>query len=196
MSCPSDFYQRNLPHWHPPGASFFLTWRLYGSLPVNSRKATNGCAANTKSQGRRFVELNHALDVQTSGPHWLKEPRVANCILEALRRGERQLNYFILRSFVIMPNHIHLLITSNIPLAKITDGLKGASARTANSILNRTGSHFWQDESFDHWIRSMREAKLVRSYIERNPVSAGLVKRPQVWPWSSASIPLTAQSLF
>jgi putative transposase len=28
------YYERNLPHWHPPGATFFLTYRLAGSIPV------------------------------------------------------------------------------------------------------------------------------------------------------------------
>ena len=28
------YYERNLPHWHPPGATFFLTYRLAGSIPL------------------------------------------------------------------------------------------------------------------------------------------------------------------
>jgi hypothetical protein len=53
-----------------------------------------------------------------------------------------------------------------------------------------TGSYFWQDESFDHWVRNPAEWEKIRTYIERNPVSAGLVARPEDWPWSSASNPL------
>jgi hypothetical protein len=56
--------------------------------------------------------------------------------------------------------------------------------------LNRTGAPFWQDESFDHWIRDPAEAVRIRSYIERNPVVAGLAKRAEDWPWSSASHPI------
>ena len=64
--------------------------------------------------------------------------------------------------------------------------LKGFTARKANVILGRTGQPFWQDESFDHWVRDEVEFARVVSYIERNPVTAGLVKDPGDWRWSSA----------
>jgi hypothetical protein len=49
-----------------------------------------------------------------------------------------------------------------------------------------TGLPFWQDESYDHWVRGPEElAKIVR-YIEENPVVAGLVSRGEDWRWSSA----------
>jgi len=67
------------------------------------------------------------------------------------------------------------------------NGLKGVTARDVNSILGRKGKHFWQDESFDHWVRSPKEFDRIRAYVEMNPVSAGLASRPQDWPWSSAS---------
>jgi alkanesulfonate monooxygenase SsuD/methylene tetrahydromethanopterin reductase-like flavin-dependent oxidoreductase (luciferase family) len=53
-----------------------------------------------------------------------------------------------------------------------------------------TGERFWQDESFDHWVRDPAEWQKIRAYIERNPVSAGLVAKPEEWPWSSASRPI------
>jgi putative transposase len=86
-----------------------------------------------------------------------------------------------------MANHVHLLITPHAALARITKSLQGFTARKANAILGRTGKFFWQDESFDHWLRNEAEFARIISYIERNPVTAGLVKRPEDWPWSSAS---------
>jgi hypothetical protein len=74
-----------------------------------------------------------------------------------------------------------------IPMARITGGIKGVFAREANAALGRVGEHFWEDESFDHWVRDEAELTRIRSYIERNPVSAGLVVRPEDWPWSSAA---------
>jgi hypothetical protein len=62
-------------------------------------------------------------------------------------------------------------------------------ALRANAILRRAGSRFWQDESFDHWVRSGAQLQRIKLYIEWNPVKAGLVARPQDWPWSSASSP-------
>ena len=74
----------------------------------------------------------------------------------------------------------------NVPL-RIFAGFKRRSARLANAILGRTGQPFWQDESFDHWIRHPRQFEKVKSYIERNPVRAGLVVTPEQWPYSSAA---------
>jgi len=59
--------------------------------------------------------------------------------------------------------------------------------RQANAILGRTGRPFWQDESFDHWVRGPEELEKIVRYIEENPVAAGLVERAERWRWSSAS---------
>jgi hypothetical protein len=67
------------------------------------------------------------------------------------------------------------------------NGLKGVTAREANCILHNRGQHFWQDESFDHWVRTSAEFDRIQAYIERNPVSAQLVSKPEEWPWSSAA---------
>ena len=58
----------------------------------------------------------------------------------------------------------------------------------ANRILERTGMPFWQDESYDHWIRSGRELEEIITYVECNPVKAGLVAADEQWPWSSARL--------
>ena len=65
--------------------------------------------------------------------------------------------------------------------------MKSFTAHEANKILGRTGKRFWQEESFDHWIRKAEEFERTANYIEWNPVSAGLVRRPEDWPWSSAA---------
>jgi putative transposase len=85
-----------------------------------------------------------------------------------------------------MPNHIHLLITPKLAVFRITNGIKGASSHQAKALLKLKQKHFWQDESFDHWVRSRQEFERISSYIENNPVAAGLVSRPSDWPWSSA----------
>lgn len=64
--------------------------------------------------------------------------------------------------------------------------LKGSIARKANQILQRTGQPFWQDESYDHWVRDGGEFAKIVKYIEYNPVAAGLTDRIEEWPWSSA----------
>jgi len=184
-----EFYSRNLPHWHPAGAVLFLTWRLYGSLPLAKRTARNGCATNAHrhAAGKEFVLLDRRLDHCKLGPRWATNPRVADSFIQLLYKGAERLSYFELLAYVVMPNHVHLVIAPKKPLRQITNGLKGATSRAANAILNRTGKPFWQDESYDHWIRNEREFGRICAYVECNPVSAGLVSKPEDWRWSSAN---------
>lgn len=175
-------YYRNLPHWHPENEVIFVTWRLFGSLP----RGTGTLACGLMSAGKRFVLIDRALDAASTGPMWLKNPQIAQQVVFAIHRGESELSQYALHAFVVMSNHVHLLISPFIPLARITKGIKGVSARAANQILQRAGKAFWQDESFDHWVRSEAEFTRIAAYIENNPVSAGLVSRAGEWRWSSA----------
>ena len=177
-------YRRNLPHSFPPGASVFLTWRLFGSLPSGSPSL--GGARSTSTAGAEFKRADARLDRATSGPLWLKEPRFAAVVLDAIQRGASELRHYDLHAYVIMANHVHVLITPKVEVRLLTRALKGVTARAANGILGRTGNRFWQDESFDHWIRNAGQFERIRNYIERNPVTAGLVPEPEQWRWSSA----------
>jgi REP element-mobilizing transposase RayT len=85
-----------------------------------------------------------------------------------------------------MPNHVHAVFEPRQELAVIMQWLKGRTARKANRLLGRNGNAFWQDESFDHWIRNDAEFRKLIEYVENNPVRAGLVTRAQDWRWSSA----------
>jgi putative transposase len=178
------YTQRHLPHWSPPTQDIFITWHLHDSLPTNFRPPTS-----IESSGKAFVTYDHALDQARTGPLWLKDPRVAKTVLSALDAAQQR-KMITLQAYVLMANHVHVLLTPQSPLAQITQQIKGATAREANLILGRTGMRFWQNESFDHWIRNPEEWKHVRAYIERNPVAAGLVNKPEEWPWSSASHPI------
>ncbi len=176
------YYERNLPHWHPDGEAVFLTWRLYGSLPQSFNSTLK---KRQERPGVHFVATDRRLDAAKFGPHWLRDPRIAEAVVDAVLRGV-ELHHYELHAYVVMPNHVHVLVTPRKALAQITGGLKSASAKRANQILGRTGKRFWQDESFDHWIRTAAQLERVRLYIEHNPVSAGLAERPEDWPWSSA----------
>jgi REP element-mobilizing transposase RayT len=132
------------------------------------------------------VRGDRLLDRAKTGPRWLDDPRTAACVLDTIRRGVHQLNQFQLHAYVIMPNHVHLLIVPRVPVTKIMRGIKGVSAHDANRILGQSGGAFWQDESFDRWVRNEQEFGRILYYIECNPVRAGLVKRPNEWRWSSA----------
>jgi putative transposase len=178
------FYSRTLPHWQPPGKPIFITWRLNGSLPkavLDQMRATPGDSA-----GKQFRRVDVQLDSSVHGPLWLKDPRIARCVADAIRRGENQLHQYVLNAFVVMANHVHMLVQPSTALAGITRRIKGATARQANRILGRAGKPFWQNESFDHWVRDSAEFERIRIYIEWNPVKAGLVENPEDWHWSNA----------
>jgi putative transposase len=184
------YYRRNLPHWQPKGAFIFLTLRLYGTLP--SGTGTLACADDPRAQtiletpGRRFKRLDSQLDTMNVGPKWLAESRVAAAVESTIIRGDAELNQYELHGYVLMPNHTHLLIRPKVAIGRVTRGIKGVSANLANRILGRRGKAFWQDESFDHWVRNEREYGKIRFYIEYNPMTAGLVKKPEEWRWGSA----------
>lgn len=173
-----DLLRTPPPHWQPEGAAIFLTWHLHGSMPASIKYEG--------STGKAFAELDRELDKAATGPRWLSDERVALCVVETLHYGERELDFYHLRAWVLMVNHVHVLIYPKARLSRITKAIKNFSARRANSILERTGQPFWQDESYDHWVRSPQELEKIVRYIERNPVKAGLVERAEEWRWSSA----------
>jgi putative transposase len=174
------YYERHLPHWQPEGAAIFLTWRLQGSLP----KAV--AFPHIQESGRKFAAIDKQLDKAATGPRWLEDDRVAQCVVDALQYGERELNLYNLQAWVLMLNHVHILIQPEAKLPHITRAIKNYSARKANAILGRTGQPFWQDESYDHWVRGPHEFEKIVGYIERSPVAAGLVASVEMWRWSSA----------
>jgi len=111
--------------------------------------------------GKAFVTIDRELAKAETGPSWLKDERVAPCVVETLQFGERTLRLYSLQAWVLMANHVHILIEPNAALSRITKSIKTFSAERANEILGRTG-------------------------IEFNPVAAGLAQRPEDWTWSSA----------
>ena len=177
----ASFYRRNLPHWQPDESAIFVTWRLWGSLPKGFAERLRKWNDDPQKQ---FLKADGMLDTVSAGPLWLKNPEIAGIVERAIHRGA-ELGHYSLRAYVIMPNHVHVLLEPLVPLQRLTGGMK-ASAREANLRLGRTGKPFWQDESFDHWIRGAEQFDRTRVYIENNPVKARLCARPENWLWSSA----------
>jgi putative transposase len=63
--------------------------------------------------------------------------------------------------------------------------LKSYTANRANELLGREGP-FWQDESYDHWVRDIDELERIVNYIRDNPVRASLCESARDWRFSSA----------
>ena len=172
------FYRRKLPHWHPDTteATFlFVTWRLAGSMPRN--ELPQPPTGVPRSTGRAFLALDREMDKAALGPVWLRDTRVARVVTETLLYGESGRQFYQLRAWVIMPNHVHVVLRPKTSLPVITRWLKGSSARKANLILGRTGKVFWQDESFDHRVRDEMELDRIVHYVEHN-------QSGQRWPGS------------
>ncbi len=86
-----------------------------------------------------------------------------------------------------MPNHVHVVLTpgEGHELSRILHSWKSFTANRINVLLGRSG-RLWQEESFDHVIRSEEDLVKFIDYTENNPVVAGLCGLPDDWPHSSA----------
>jgi putative transposase len=173
-------FQRRLPHQHPEGKWLFVTWHLHGSLP-HARYPPR----DKLSSGAAFAWMDRFLDTTREGPMYLAQEPMARIVVASLRRGE-QLNHYDLGAYVVMSNHVHVLLLPKISPSRLLQSLKGATAREANLILGRTGETFWQAESYDHWVRDEKERQRIVAYIENNPVKAGMVTKAEDYRWSSA----------
>ena len=124
---------RRLPHWQPEGVGYFVTWRLAGSLPVAA------VADLWTTQGAAFVAGDRLLDAAPSGPRWLAEPEVAAVVAEVQREGAEEGRYD-LGSWVLMPNHVHILLKPRDNLPREIAWIKGRMAFEANRIIKWSGS--------------------------------------------------------
>jgi REP element-mobilizing transposase RayT len=196
------YYERNLPHYQPSYADFFVTFRLAGSIPVSvvtqlmkERELEGKRIAQITNQKAKleeyhsfkkeyFLKFDGLLDKSDNGPNWLKIPEIANILNDAIKyRDEKD---YQLIAFTIMSNHVHMVISTErkeISLYKILQSLKRHTARESNKLLARTGA-FWHHESYDHVIRNDKELVQIVKYVLNNPVKAGLVKSWQEWKWS------------
>jgi hypothetical protein len=113
--------------------------------------------------------MDQFLDAARTGPFWLQMAPIAALVVDGIAFGQDPLKHYELGAFVVMPNHMHLLVTPRIPIPKLTRRLKGYTAREANRLLGRTGEAFWQPESDDHWVRSEQEWGRIVRYLENNP---------------------------
>jgi len=98
-------------------------------------------------------------------------------VLETMR-----LKYqFLVLGYVVMPEHVHLLITepASGSLAKALMALKISTSKRLNY------SPFWQARYYDFNVYTGAKQLEKLRYIHRNPVRRGLVERPEDWEWSS-----------
>jgi len=181
-----DVTKNRLPHWQQGGAWVFVTWRLGDSLPktkLDQWKEERDTwlkhhpepwdgKIEAEYHDRFSRQIDEWLD-QGSGSCVLKEPTNAKIVADALRHfdGER----YELASFVVMPNHVHVLFRplGVHALPEILKSWKGFTAREINKRIGKTGA-LWQDEYWDRLIRNERHFFKVAEYVRENPVKAKL----------------------
>jgi REP element-mobilizing transposase RayT len=171
----------NLPHWRQEAVTYFVNFRLGDALPTETlalwererddwrrRNPPPHTAVQRKEFYERFVvRLQNWLDTG-HGACVLGEPAVRQFVATALPHFA-DVRYG-LREWVIMPNHVHAVLT---PLAenKLSDILHSWKSYTSNAInrhLKRNGP-LWQKESFDHIVRSPEQLVRIEQYIHDNP---------------------------
>ena len=163
-----------LPHWQQGNAMQFVTFRLADSMPAHKLRIwrderTAWVAMNPKPWNeerekeyqRRFIWHLEGLLDEGAGECLLKIPANRACLEEALMKfqGTKVEHH----SWVIMPNHVHLVFTPLEPMEKLIQTWKGVSARKIGS------GRIWQRNYRDTLIRDREHFENVVRYVRRNP---------------------------
>ena len=107
-----------------------------------------------------------------------KESKAGDILLEAILFGRRRQWYYLL-SFVIMPDHMHLIIIPRDKnISECLKSIKGFSVRRINSVFDKRGS-VWQNGFYDYILDNEEKVLSRMRYIENNPVRKGIVTRPE-----------------
>ncbi len=188
--------ERGLPHWGQAGCVCFVTWRLIDSLPVevlrrldreieqfllandldpvNWKQQLAGCDAKVRGrvQWKLFSIRDKFLDSRL-GACQLRDPTCARIVIDSLLQFDTE-RYF-LTDAVVMPNHVHFLVAfpNDESFLKQCTEWKRFTARTINRQLGTEGK-FWQQDQFDHLVRSPEQFEHYRRYIANNPTKAKL----------------------
>jgi type I restriction enzyme R subunit len=186
-----------LPHWYQPGVTYFVTFRTADSVPQplvrawHSRRddwlrghGIDPLSRDWKVQLRASPNLAGEYEAKFTrafmdyldrgyGERLLGQRPAAELVAAALRHfdGER----YHLGNFVIMPTHVHLLVCllGETAIEAQCTSWKHFSAGQINRLLGRRG-RFWQEESFDHLVRSPEQFEYLERYIAENPERARL----------------------
>ncbi|MEO1617460.1 MAG: hypothetical protein AAFV88_16530 [Planctomycetota bacterium] len=207
------FRRRHLPHWDVEGHAYFITGCLHGSIPALGLQRIRQYRRELERQKRPsrfspeewldeiekrvFVFTDQLLDQKSPVSH-LRDDLQAEVVQNAFLHfaGTR----YKLFAFVVMPSHHHWVClpdakwsidvtrgqTNRTPREIISHSIQSYTSNRCNFIRGSSGK-YWQDETFDHWIRDENQLIRVIDYIEDNPVVAGLTRLPEEYRWSSAA---------
>ena len=183
---PVEKHENDLPHWQQGDVWIFVTFRMGDAMP--NEKLTQWRADRDAWMAKhpepwdehtawdyhmKFTErLEMWLDAG-EGSCALRDPANREVVEQALRYfdGDR----YEVDSFVIMPNHAHVLFRPmhEHPLKRILHSWKSFTSKILNKRLGKTGP-FWQEDYWDRLIRSEKHMAYCRRYIAENPEKARL----------------------
>ncbi|MHB0961201.1 MAG: transposase [Pirellulaceae bacterium] len=193
---------RDLPHWFQSGVAIFVTFRTFDSMPQAVTRhwrreqidwlERHGITVAADHVQSEIAGLATKLPSALRGPYrkfrdrgWhqrldeghgeclLRRPELAAMVAESIQKFDA--DRYDLDSFVVMPNHVHVLLQCRRgwTLRRVATTWLEYTARRINKALGRSG-HFWQSEPFDHLVRSAEQFLYLRHYIRDNPAHAGL----------------------
>jgi REP element-mobilizing transposase RayT len=139
-----------------------VTWRLMGTLRQRPHCMT-------------VTAVDRLLDRDMAEPHLLGQSAYARLVKQAILRHEGAL--YRLHAWVVMKNHVHLLIEPKAEVAEI-------GRIIMDETEARTQRRIWVRESYERAVGA--EFAQIIHWIENHPVRARLVERPEQWDWSSA----------
>lgn len=189
--------RRRLPHWKQDDCTYFITFRLHDSIPKSKLEAWN--EERFRWLRSRKVDTSLSLEqildqlepkqkqvyyeIYWKGYHDLLDACHGSCVLRDPVNAKILADTFLffdnqryrLGDFVIMPNHVHLLVTPfpSHSVTKILHSWKRHSAREINKRTSKEGQ-LWQHESYDHIVRNEEQLKRIKKYIANNPKNLGV----------------------
>lgn len=183
------FHRRNLPHLYYNEGTYFITYRLADSLPLEFLKKLHDKLQNSNDElsikeKKIFNKYDELLGKGITGKKYLSIPEIAEEAVKPIHFVDGK--EYKLICYCVMPNHVHLVFRlpqNNSGTSKIMQSIKRISARRCNELLNLNGK-FWQAESYDRLVRDDKELFNIINYVVNNPVKAGLVKVWEGWKYT------------
>ena len=185
--------RRILPHWSQPGCTYFVTFRLADSVAAPVWKEWRDQRATWRETHPKPWDRETQKDYNAKFPAqmelWLdagygscalQDPTLRDFVVNAIHHFDGE--HFTLGDYVLMPNHVHVLLTPNEGHS-LDDILTGWKRVSGHAILKQTGlpKPFWMQEDFDHVVRSERQLRHFQNYIADNPQKAKL--RAGTWTY-------------
>jgi hypothetical protein len=97
---------------------------LYGSELSHGSLPASACPpAGNLPSGQAFAWVDRGLDATRCGPVYLRQEAVARLVVNSIRRGV-ELGHYLLHAFVVMPNHVHVLLTPRVPPSRRERGAR------------------------------------------------------------------------